>query len=100
MPLTSEQMEQLRRAVMERWDPIGVFDDSDDAEDRAPYWDEYDSYLPNIADHLRREDVDGLTAYLARLRTVNMGVSAQQQLDRNAAEALADWSNSSLFGRD
>jgi hypothetical protein len=41
-------MEQLRRAVMERWDPIGVFREQDDAEDRAAYWDEYDSYLPNI----------------------------------------------------
>jgi hypothetical protein len=99
MALTSDQMEQLRRAVMERWDPIGVFHDQDDAEDRAAYWDEYDSYLPNIADHLRRGDVDGLTAYLARLRTVDMGMSAEQQLDRNAAQALIDWSSDSLFGR-
>jgi len=99
MPLTSKQMEQLRRAVMERWDPIGVFHDKDDAKDRATYWDEYDSYLPHIVAHLRRGDVDGLTAYLAGVRIDDLGLSAQLQQDRDAAQALTDLS-SGLFGRE
>jgi hypothetical protein len=37
--------------------------------------DEYDNYLPAIAAHLHRRDLDGLTAHLAGTGTDEMGMS-------------------------
>jgi hypothetical protein len=87
---TGDQMEQLRRAVIELWDPIGVFR-SKPADNFDWPRDEYDNYLPAIAAHLHRHDLDGLTAYLARTRTDGMGMTSRLDLDRNAAAALTDW---------
>jgi hypothetical protein len=83
-------MEQLRQAVTELWDPIGVFH-SEGADDFDWPRDEYDNYLPAIAAHLHRHDLDGLTAYLARIRTDQMGMTSRLDLDRSAAEALTGW---------
>jgi hypothetical protein len=77
---------------MEQWDPIGVYDISDDDEDREAYWDEYDSYLPAILSDLERGgDSEWLTQYLARRRTIDMGLGARPDLDRRAAQAIISW---------
>jgi hypothetical protein len=52
-------IDDLRLAVFEEWDPIGVYHPSDEPRDRAAYWDEYDSYLPEIARRLDAGDVEG-----------------------------------------
>ena len=83
-------MEQLRQAVIELWDPIGVFR-SKGADNFDWPRDEYDNYLVAIAAHLHRHDVDGLTAYLARARTDVMGMTPRLDQDRSAAEALTGW---------
>ena len=89
---SAEEVEGLRRLLMERWDPIGVHDVSDDDEDRESYWDEYDSYMPEILSDLGRGgDVEWLTQYLARRRTIDMGLDARPDLDRRAAEAIMSW---------
>ncbi len=84
-------MEQLREAAIEVWDPIGVFRPGAGGDDFEWPRDEYDNYLPTIAAHLHRQDLDGLTAYLARIRTEHMGLSSRLEQDRSAAEALTGW---------
>lgn len=40
MAANPDQLEDLRLAVFEEWDPIGVYHADDDPEDRRMYWDE------------------------------------------------------------
>jgi hypothetical protein len=88
MRLTSAQ---LREIVMRHWDPIGVYHAEDDELDRAAYWDEYDTYLPALASRLQDGDLDALVTYLGELRTREMGLSAQHDLDVAAARVMFDW---------
>jgi hypothetical protein len=89
--LTNDQMEQLRQAVIELWDPIGVFRPSEGADNFEWPRDEYDNYLPTIAGHLHRHDLHGLIAYLARIRTEQMGLSSRLEQDWSTAHALTGW---------
>jgi hypothetical protein len=91
---TAEEIEQLRSLLMEEWDPIGVHHFSDDDEDRESYWDEYDSYMPAILSDLDSGgDVEWLAQYLARRRTMDMGLDDRPELDRRAAEAIIAWNS-------
>ena len=54
--------------MFEEWDPIGVHTEYDEEDDQRAYWDEYDSYLPEIARRLGAGDEDGLVTYLAHIR--------------------------------
>jgi hypothetical protein len=89
--LAGDEMEQLRQAVIELWDPIGVFRRSEGGDNFEWPRDEYDNYLPAIAAHLHRHDLDGLTAYLTRTRTDVMGMTSRLDQDRSAAQALTVW---------
>ena len=89
MAANPDQLEDLRLAVFEEWDPIGVYHADDDPEDRRMYWDEYDDYLAEIARRLADEDESGLARYLAHVRTALMGLSADPQLDAAAAAGLS-----------
>jgi hypothetical protein len=86
MPATD--LERLRLAVFEEWDPIGVYHFDDDSADRRTYWDEYDAYLPEIARRLEQGDEDGLVSYLAHVRTNLIGLSPAPQLDAAAVRNL------------
>jgi hypothetical protein len=92
MSLTTVEMERLRELVMICWDPVGVHLRESTLQGRACYWNEYDSYLPSIVGHLDAgDDVEWLAEYLASLRTENMGLSPQPDLDRQAATAIVEW---------
>jgi hypothetical protein len=67
------------------------FHPDDDEEERRCYWDEYDAYLPTIAAHLQRGDVDGLSAYLGLVRTAQIGLGLRSDMDRSAAQILTEW---------
>jgi len=52
---SGEEIEELRRLLMEQWDPIGVYHFADDDGNRECYWDEYDSYSGSrVGGELRR----------------------------------------------
>ena len=58
---------QMRRVLLEEWDPIGV-------RDEPMAQDEYDSYLGHIYDLLARDASDVQIAnHLNQLETVSMG---------------------------
>jgi hypothetical protein len=71
---------------MESWDPIGVSDVQEAA-------DEYDSYVGPVGQQLREgASADDLVRYLRHVREEWMGLSvATRPLDRDAAERLVDW---------
>ena len=59
---------ELRRLLMDGWDPIGVRDIPEAS-------DEYDSYLGPIASRLRKgATADELAAYLTEVEEVQMGL--------------------------
>ena len=79
-------IEQVK-AILRRWDPIGVF----------PYWpdspteDEYDSYAPHILSLLYGlSDVVALADHLEKLRTVEMGLPRLRKRDEETARELAE----------
>lgn len=73
---------RLRRVLMREWDPIGV-GQSPQARD------EYDSYLGQIAERLRRgEDV---TAFLEAIRTSSMGLPPNRAVDARASAVVRQW---------
>ena len=86
---------ELRRLLMDEWDPIGVAGIPEAA-------DEYDSYLGTIVGMLRdRRSTDELRAYLHRVRTEYMGLSEWPQMDereRALAERLVAWYAESMHG--
>jgi hypothetical protein len=90
MTLPDDRLEQIRRAVMEEWDPIGVMNPQDGPDEWAAYWEEYDDYLPTIATHLTQGDVDALAIYLDGIRTTEMGLPSTPGRDRAVAAALAE----------
>ncbi len=60
---------EIRHILMEKWDPIGVKDEPLAA-------DEYDSYIGEIFEMLKRKvSVRQLTEYLQQIETQNMGVA-------------------------
>jgi hypothetical protein len=74
---------ELRRILMDEWDPIGVADIPEAA-------DEYDSYLGQIARRLREgAAADDIAAFLneAEEETMGLGSSASAR-SRNAALAV------------
>jgi hypothetical protein len=90
--LTAAELKGLRELVMARWDPIGVHAPELGPNEDAPYWDEYDDYLPVIVGHLDRGDgVSWLRGYLARLRTADMGLPPDPDHDAAAAQAIVEW---------
>ena len=80
----SDEVNALRLAVMELWDPIGVADIPEAV-------DEYDSYLPSIRRELHEGSSDSLSRYLHDVSTVQIGLSRTAIEDQWAAEALVSW---------
>jgi len=75
--------EELRKLVMDCWDPIGVLQGSPG---------EYDRYLPSMVFHLDSGDgANALQADLCRFRTKNMGLPSRPDLDAAAALTIIDW---------
>lgn len=76
---------ELRDLVMREWDPIGVADFPEAA-------DEYDGYLGRIAERLRRQSsVHEITVMLGSFRTADMGLWSNPEADRRVAERLIVW---------
>lgn len=73
---------QLRRLLLEEWDPIGV-------ADVAP--DEYDGYMGPMVARARDHDLDGLIEYLEWARTVNMGLDSDRATDERVAREIIRW---------
>jgi hypothetical protein len=75
--------EELRRLVMSCWDPIGVADFPEAA-------DEYDGYLPRIFAVLWSGDEALLQERLSASRT-EMGLPPDPSADANTARRIFDW---------
>ena len=77
----------VRKLLMERWDPIGVGDMPDAA-------DEYDSYVGTVGRMLREGATsEGLSAYLTRVRTEWMGLDhpASPVREPEVSAQLVEW---------
>lgn len=75
----------LRRVLMESWDPIGVADVPDAA-------DEYDSYVPAVGAKLKAEaSVEEIARYLSFVRTRLMSLPPNPAADRRAADCALTW---------
>jgi len=80
----------LRRVLMESWDPIGVADVPEAA-------DECDSYVLVLGGKLKGgASVDEVAAYLAFVRTEVIGLSPNRAVDRAAAERAVAWYTSAM----
>lgn len=72
----------IREILLNEWDPIGVSEFPEAA-------DEYDSYVPEIYGLLvRRETVQKLVDYLWWLATEHMGLCGDRQRTQQIAERL------------
>ncbi|HEU4970647.1 MAG TPA: hypothetical protein VFT35_01760 [Gaiellaceae bacterium] len=70
---------------MEHWDPIGVADFPEAA-------DEYDSYGLQVAGKLRAgASVDEVASYLSHVRRDLMGLLSHAEADKAAAERIVGW---------
>ena len=80
--------DELRAVAMEKWDPIGVSDVPEAA-------DEYDAYLGQIARQLR-EGVSNavLGSFLSQL-TDGLGLNPRREADLAAARAIREWYDAS-----
>lgn len=76
----------LRRQLMEHWDPIGV-------RNSLPItWDEYDNYINPIGKLLfQHAPVESIATYLDEVTDKEMGLGKNSSLSRRAAEALVAW---------
>ena len=75
---------EIRKVLMQHWDPIGVRDEPFAA-------DEYDAYIPKIKALLRRgTSVDELMDFLHEIATQRMGLTPQKE--RGASGCLHLWS--------
>jgi len=75
------------RAILQRWDPIGVLEDLPDGSTK----DEYDSYAPHILSLLYgKSDVVSLANHLEKLRTVDMSLPRLRERDEETARELAE----------
>jgi hypothetical protein len=73
------------KAILRRWDPIGVFNDTEDA---APA-DEYDSYAPRILSLLYSgASAAEVAAHLNDVRTNSIGLPPHPNIDEGIAAEL------------
>ena len=80
--------DELRAVAMEKWDPIGVSDVPEAA-------DEYDAHLGQIAARLREGvSSEDLAASLTRL-TAYMGLAPRPDADLAVARAMREWYDAS-----
>jgi hypothetical protein len=83
MWLKREGARQLRRLLLERWDPIGVAGIAPD--------DEYDAYMGDLVRLARKRDLEGLIDYLEWARTDRMGLDAARAADERVAREIIRW---------
>jgi hypothetical protein len=75
----------LRRLLLEQWDPIGV----GDAPEAA---DEYDSYMGQIAELLRSgKSAEDVAAYLNVVSGDRMGIDPDPDANLDAARKIVQW---------
>ena len=73
---------QIRKILMEEWDPIGVCGEPNATN-------EYDSYIPKLKALLRAASgVDPVLDYLDWVASERMGFTSQREQGRAAAESL------------
>jgi hypothetical protein len=76
------KLREVNLLLWAAWDPIGL----------GVPTDEYDSYAPQVLGLLESgAPIEALTAKLSVLRTEQVGLSADPDADRNAAQKLIDW---------
>jgi hypothetical protein len=74
---------ELRALLMEHWDPIGVADVSEAA-------DEYDTYVGHVGRMLREGKPAGeISGYLRYVRTVLIGLGGWPEMDAREPEVAA-----------
>jgi hypothetical protein len=78
-----EGSQQLRRLLLDEWDPVGVAGCAPD--------DEYDSYVGPVVSLARENDLKGLTEYLDWARTQNMGLDPDPEADERVARTVMKW---------
>jgi len=85
------KMLELVKAVLRRWDPIGVLPDIED----SPAFAEYDSYAPKLVSMLiRGRSVEQIAAHLDHIRRDRMGLPANSARDLQVAKDLVEsWSH-------
>ena len=75
----------LRQLLMTEWDPIGVADYPEAA-------DEYDSYVLRVGGKLRAgASADEIAGFLTHVRRDLMGLFSHAEADRAAADRIHDW---------
>jgi hypothetical protein len=73
--------EQVRQAVYERWDPIGISAFSDEMT-------EYEGYIPSLCNMLEQQpNIEQIFEYLWVIETQSIGLSG----DKNATKEFAIW---------
>lgn len=78
---------------MESWDPIGVADFPEAA-------DEYDSYLPKVGSLLRESaSTEEIVGYLTGVRTERIGLLPDRSADETAAARALAWYAGAFKGR-
>jgi hypothetical protein len=78
------------RALLRRWDPIGVFEDDDPAF--RPPEDEYDCLIPGILERLDAgQGSDELFGFLEHEIVEHFGLAVRPGVDRAFAQEIADW---------
>jgi hypothetical protein len=76
---------ELRRLLLNSWDPIGV-------RDAPEAWDEYDGYMSPIVSLLEQDkSVRKLAKYLRHVRVDLMGVGPDKKTDLQAASEIHAW---------
>jgi hypothetical protein len=75
----------LRMMALERWDPLGVYE-------QPQRMDEYDAYLNKVGRLLRRgAGPDELARYLGRVRQEAMKLEENDDADEAFAEEVTAW---------
>jgi hypothetical protein len=75
----------LRLMALERWDPLGVYDD-------PQRLDEYDAYLNRVGKLLRRgAGPDEIAHYLGRVRRLALKLEESDDADEAFAEEITTW---------
>ena len=82
MPRDRVLYEKIRRILMDSWDPIGV-------SKVINAQDEYDSYIPQILELLRKRcTVEEMVAHIRQIEIDSMGLRHNEQRARKTAENL------------
>ena len=85
--VTDDQIRELSD-LLDQWDPIGVYQDGDD----APPPGEYERLVGPVLAKLRKGDSPAdIAAYLTRHVRANMGLPGRPDGDLAAAERLYAW---------